>query len=167
MCLQAGEGPDHRAHGAAARRLDAPGRGAPGGHADPQARCCQAYLPWDAAGFMCQRRGRCSTAGGASRQSATGRRRGRRQGPPLPPPLSAGLQTHYISISKVHYLVCRGACHIMAQQQSSYHTQQGHRVCCRYGVGQKYGAHFDSLVEQSPRIATVLIYLQVSWVHLH
>jgi hypothetical protein len=34
-------------------------------------------------------------------------------------------------------------------------------VCCRYGVGQKYGAHFDSLVEQSPRIATVLIYLQV------
>lgn len=30
----------------------------------------------------------------------------------------------------------------------------------RYGVGQKYGAHYDSLVEQSPRLATVLIYLQ-------
>jgi hypothetical protein len=35
------------------------------------------------------------------------------------------------------------------------------QLCCRYGVGQKYGAHFDSLVEQSPRIATALIYLQV------
>lgn len=32
----------------------------------------------------------------------------------------------------------------------------------RYGVGQKYGSHYDSLVEQSPRIATALIYLQVT-----
>jgi hypothetical protein len=39
-------------------------------------------------------------------------------------------------------------------------------MCCRYGVGQKYGAHFDSVVEQSPRIATVLIYLQVSSLYL-
>lgn len=29
----------------------------------------------------------------------------------------------------------------------------------RYGLGQKYGAHFDSLVEDSPRVATVLLYL--------
>eukprot|EP00208_Stichococcus_sp_RCC1054_P005213 CAMPEP_0206139930 /NCGR_PEP_ID=MMETSP1473-20131121/7815_1 /ASSEMBLY_ACC=CAM_ASM_001109 /TAXON_ID=1461547 /ORGANISM="Stichococcus sp, Strain RCC1054" /LENGTH=364 /DNA_ID=CAMNT_0053533881 /DNA_START=282 /DNA_END=1376 /DNA_ORIENTATION=- len=29
----------------------------------------------------------------------------------------------------------------------------------RYGVGQFYGAHFDSLIEVSPRVATVLIYL--------
>lgn len=29
----------------------------------------------------------------------------------------------------------------------------------RYGLGQKYGAHYDSLVEGSPRVATVLLYL--------
>lgn len=29
----------------------------------------------------------------------------------------------------------------------------------RYGLGQKYGAHYDSLVEDSPRVATVLLYL--------
>ena len=29
----------------------------------------------------------------------------------------------------------------------------------RYGLGQKYGAHYDSLVEGSPRGATVLLYL--------
>uniref|UniRef100_A0A7S0WXR7 Fe2OG dioxygenase domain-containing protein n=1 Tax=Chlamydomonas leiostraca TaxID=1034604 RepID=A0A7S0WXR7_9CHLO len=29
----------------------------------------------------------------------------------------------------------------------------------RYGVGQKYGAHMDSLIDESPRMATVLIYL--------
>ena len=29
----------------------------------------------------------------------------------------------------------------------------------RYGLGQKYGAHYDSLVEESPRVATVLLYL--------
>ena len=29
----------------------------------------------------------------------------------------------------------------------------------RYGLGQKYGAHYDSLVEDSPRVATVLMYL--------
>jgi hypothetical protein len=29
----------------------------------------------------------------------------------------------------------------------------------RYSIGQKYGAHFDSLSDDSPRIATVLIYL--------
>jgi hypothetical protein len=29
----------------------------------------------------------------------------------------------------------------------------------RYGVGQKYGAHMDSLIDSSPRMATVLIYL--------
>jgi len=29
----------------------------------------------------------------------------------------------------------------------------------RYGVGQEYQAHFDSLVETSPRLATVILYL--------
>jgi prolyl 4-hydroxylase len=29
----------------------------------------------------------------------------------------------------------------------------------RYGVDQKYGAHFDSLSNDSPRVATVLLYL--------
>ncbi|GFR42774.1 hypothetical protein Agub_g3735 [Astrephomene gubernaculifera] len=29
----------------------------------------------------------------------------------------------------------------------------------RYGVGQKYGAHTDSLIDDSPRMATVLLYL--------
>lgn len=29
----------------------------------------------------------------------------------------------------------------------------------RYGVGQKYGAHYDSLSDDSPRVVTVLIYL--------
>lgn len=29
----------------------------------------------------------------------------------------------------------------------------------RYGLGQKYGAHYDTLVEESPRLATVLLYL--------
>jgi prolyl 4-hydroxylase len=29
----------------------------------------------------------------------------------------------------------------------------------RYGVGQKYSPHYDSIVEESPRMATVLIYL--------
>lgn len=29
----------------------------------------------------------------------------------------------------------------------------------RYGIGQKYGAHYDSLDNESPRVATVLIYL--------
>lgn len=29
----------------------------------------------------------------------------------------------------------------------------------RYGLGQKYGAHYDTLVEDSPRLATVLLYL--------
>lgn len=32
----------------------------------------------------------------------------------------------------------------------------------RYGIGQKYGAHYDSLVEGSPRVATVLLYLSNS-----
>ena len=27
----------------------------------------------------------------------------------------------------------------------------------RYGVGQKYGAHYDSLIEDTPRLATVLM----------
>lgn len=31
----------------------------------------------------------------------------------------------------------------------------------RYGVGQFYAAHYDSLSETSPRVATVLIYLAV------
>ena len=30
---------------------------------------------------------------------------------------------------------------------------------CRYGIGQKYGAHYDSLDNDSPRVATVLLYL--------
>ena len=30
---------------------------------------------------------------------------------------------------------------------------------CRYGRGQEYGAHFDSLDDGSPRLATVLLYL--------
>ncbi|KAG7669310.1 hypothetical protein Ndes2526B_g05614 [Nannochloris sp. 'desiccata'] len=30
----------------------------------------------------------------------------------------------------------------------------------RYGQGQKYGAHYDQLVEDTPRVATVLIYLK-------
>lgn len=30
----------------------------------------------------------------------------------------------------------------------------------RYGPGQKYGAHFDALVEDTPRTATVLVYLE-------
>ncbi|KAK9817816.1 hypothetical protein WJX72_002663 [[Myrmecia] bisecta] len=29
----------------------------------------------------------------------------------------------------------------------------------RYGIGQKYGAHYDSLLDGSPRVATVLLYL--------
>lgn len=29
----------------------------------------------------------------------------------------------------------------------------------RYGIGQKYGAHYDSLDNDSPRVATVLLYL--------
>lgn len=29
----------------------------------------------------------------------------------------------------------------------------------RYDIGQKYGAHYDSLIDESPRIATVLLYL--------
>ncbi|GIL84045.1 hypothetical protein Vretimale_11080 [Volvox reticuliferus] len=29
----------------------------------------------------------------------------------------------------------------------------------RYGIGQKYGAHMDSLIDDSPRMATVLLYL--------
>eukprot|EP00195_Chlamydomonas_chlamydogama_P013578 CAMPEP_0202891606 /NCGR_PEP_ID=MMETSP1392-20130828/1619_1 /ASSEMBLY_ACC=CAM_ASM_000868 /TAXON_ID=225041 /ORGANISM="Chlamydomonas chlamydogama, Strain SAG 11-48b" /LENGTH=352 /DNA_ID=CAMNT_0049575405 /DNA_START=201 /DNA_END=1259 /DNA_ORIENTATION=+ len=29
----------------------------------------------------------------------------------------------------------------------------------RYGVGQKYGAHWDSLIDDSPRMGTVLLYL--------
>ena len=29
----------------------------------------------------------------------------------------------------------------------------------RYGVGQKYSPHYDSIVEESPRMATVLLYL--------
>lgn len=29
----------------------------------------------------------------------------------------------------------------------------------RYGVGQKYGAHTDSLIDDSPRMATILLYL--------
>ena len=29
----------------------------------------------------------------------------------------------------------------------------------RYGPGQKYGAHMDSLIDDSPRMATVLLYL--------
>lgn len=29
----------------------------------------------------------------------------------------------------------------------------------RYGIGQKYGAHYDSLINDSPRLATVLVYL--------
>ncbi|KXZ47226.1 hypothetical protein GPECTOR_37g232 [Gonium pectorale] len=29
----------------------------------------------------------------------------------------------------------------------------------RYGIGQKYGAHMDSLIDNSPRMATVLLYL--------
>ncbi len=29
----------------------------------------------------------------------------------------------------------------------------------RYGVGQKYGPHTDSLIDDSPRMATVLLYL--------
>eukprot|EP00887_Chlorella_sp_A99_P002710 scaffold6.g2710.t1 len=29
----------------------------------------------------------------------------------------------------------------------------------RYGLGQKYGAHYDSLTDESPRIATVLLFL--------
>ena len=32
----------------------------------------------------------------------------------------------------------------------------------RYGIGQKYGAHYDSLVDGSPRVATVLLYLSNS-----
>ena len=28
-----------------------------------------------------------------------------------------------------------------------------------YGIGQEYGAHFDSLDDGSPRLATVLLYL--------
>jgi hypothetical protein len=31
--------------------------------------------------------------------------------------------------------------------------------CLRYGIGQKYGAHYDSLDNDSPRVATVLLYL--------
>ena len=30
---------------------------------------------------------------------------------------------------------------------------------CRYAIGQKYGAHYDSLDNDSPRVATVLLYL--------
>ena len=30
---------------------------------------------------------------------------------------------------------------------------------CRYSLGQKYGAHYDSLENDSPRVATVLLYL--------
>ncbi len=30
---------------------------------------------------------------------------------------------------------------------------------CRYGIGQKYGAHYDSLDNDSPRVATALLYL--------
>ena len=32
----------------------------------------------------------------------------------------------------------------------------------RYGVGQKYGAHYDSLIEDTPRLATVLM---CEWEH--
>eukprot|EP00951_Prasinocladus_malaysianus_P042140 scaffold506032_cov17-Prasinocladus_malaysianus.AAC.2 len=34
-----------------------------------------------------------------------------------------------------------------------------HHQVLRYEDGQKYGAHYDSLTEGSPRIATVLMYL--------
>lgn len=30
----------------------------------------------------------------------------------------------------------------------------------RYGIGQKYGAHYDSLGDDTPRVATVLLYLR-------
>lgn len=32
-------------------------------------------------------------------------------------------------------------------------------TACRYGIGQKYGAHYDSLDNDSPRVCTVLLYL--------
>ncbi|KAK9842984.1 hypothetical protein WJX74_005333 [Apatococcus lobatus] len=38
-------------------------------------------------------------------------------------------------------------------------TYQEDMQILRYAKGQKYGAHYDSLADQSPRIATVLMYL--------
>lgn len=38
-------------------------------------------------------------------------------------------------------------------------THQEDMQVLRYGVGQKYGSHFDSLDIDSPRVATVLLYL--------
>ena len=38
-------------------------------------------------------------------------------------------------------------------------THQEDMQILRYAKGQKYGAHYDSLADQSPRIATVLLYL--------
>lgn len=38
-------------------------------------------------------------------------------------------------------------------------THQEDMQILRYGIGQKYGAHYDSLDNDSPRVATVLLYL--------
>ena len=38
-------------------------------------------------------------------------------------------------------------------------THQEDMQILRYAKGQKYGAHYDSLAAQSPRIATILLYL--------
>lgn len=38
-------------------------------------------------------------------------------------------------------------------------THQEDLQVLRYGLGQKYGSHYDSLDNDSPRVATVLLYL--------
>lgn len=75
------------------------------------------------------------------------------------------LGTHCMLLGCAPLAMCTGwpvcAASLPGMQRQHLHTPHTCtiRSACSYGIGQKYGAHYDSLDNDSPRVATVLLYL--------
>jgi len=67
--------------------------------------------------------------------------------------------SHGTFISRLRDPTIAGIQHRVAQWTQLNISHQEDMQVLRYAHGQKYGAHYDSLDDDSPRIATVLLYL--------
>lgn len=69
------------------------------------------------------------------------------------------VRTSYGSfLSRLHDPIIAGVQRRVAAWTRLNITHQEDMQILRYGLGQKYGAHYDSLLKDTPRVATVLLY---------